>query len=71
MRGNLFGSLTFRFEKRVAGERSANGIGQRFACATVQIDAGIVVTGKTARSYPSHDGLMRRGDITCGWMFVI
>jgi hypothetical protein len=30
MRGNLFGSFAIRFEKRVAGQRSTNGIGHRF-----------------------------------------
>src|SRR5580692_3799708 len=49
MRGNLYGSFALRFEKRVTGKRSANGIGHRFASTTVQIDAGIVITSQNKR----------------------
>jgi len=49
MRGNLFGGFALRFEKRVAGQSSANGIGHRFASTTVQIDAGIIITGQQQR----------------------
>ena len=39
MRGDLFGSLGVRLQKRVAWQSSAHGIGHGFAGTTVQIDA--------------------------------
>jgi hypothetical protein len=50
MCGNLFGSFAIRLQKRVAGQKSANGIGDGFARTTMQIDAGIAVTGQQQRS---------------------